>query len=66
MDKLKGSGSTFSTSGKRWYPFRGASPAVAASIGRRARIRHAMPADKATARAMCEEACRHLKAPAND
>jgi hypothetical protein len=23
MQKLRGSGSTFSTSGKRWYPFRG-------------------------------------------
>lgn len=55
MQKLRGSGNTFSTSGKRWFPYRG-NPRVARSVAQRAAIKHAFPADKASARALCAEA----------
>jgi hypothetical protein len=42
MQKLRGSGSTFSTSGQRWYPFRGNQKAAA----RNAKLRRLMQAGK--------------------
>lgn len=68
MDRLRGTGTTFSTSGKRWFPFRG-NPKLVARHARLHRLKRkglTPPSDKASARAMCAEACRHLKAPAND
>ncbi len=58
MDKLKGTGSTFSTSGKRWWPFQ-AHPDVARQAQRRHRIirKGLAPAgDKASLRAAAEQA----------
>lgn len=40
MDRLRGSGSTFSTSGKSWVPFRG-NPKIASHNGRLHRLKQA-------------------------
>lgn len=59
MDKLRGSGSTFSTSGKRWFPFRG-NPKVAARNARLHELKRkglTPPADKASQRKLIAEAC---------
>jgi hypothetical protein len=59
MDKLRGSGNTFSTSGEAWLPFR-YSPANGRKKARLNRLKRkglTPPADKASARKLIEEAC---------
>lgn len=57
MDKLKGSGSTFSTSGKAWQPFR-LNRRIAAKHAKGWRLRRkgfGLPSDKASLRAIANE-----------
>lgn len=60
MDKLRGIGSTFSTSGQRWHPFPGFNRKI---IQQKARLRRLKakgliaPIDKATARQLVTQAC---------
>lgn len=58
MDKLKGSGNTFSTSGKRWFPFQG-NPVLAKRAARLHRMIRAgtiKPMSKAELRVLAEQA----------
>lgn len=58
MRILRGSGSTFSTSGKRWVPWRG-NPKIAARNARLHRLKRkglTPPDGKATARIACTDA----------
>lgn len=60
MDKLKGSGSTFSTSGKRWMPFKH-NPKLASRNGRLHRMIQAgklKPMSKAEMREAAEQAAK--------
>lgn len=60
MDRLRGTGTTFSTSGKRWQPFRG-NRKIAARNARLHRLKRAgltPPGDKASLRAMADVAAR--------
>jgi hypothetical protein len=59
MDKLRGSGNTFSTSGRAWMPFQ-YSPSLAKQKQRLHRLKRkglTPPADKAAARQLIEAAC---------
>jgi len=65
MDRLRGTGTTFSTSGKRWFPFRG-NRKVAARNARLHRLRRKglLPnLTKAEARALCDEAAMNFAGP---
>jgi hypothetical protein len=58
MNKLRGTGNTFSTSGKRWLPF-GFDPAHAAKQARLHRLKRkglTPPTDKASLRQAAEDA----------
>ncbi len=66
MNRLRGTGTTFSTSGKRWHPFE-SNPKVARRNARlhRLKAKGLLPAgDKASLRAMADEAVRTQNAPA--
>jgi hypothetical protein len=59
MDKLRGSGNTFSTSGQLWQPFH-YNPRLAKQKQRLHRLKRkglTLPADKASARKLIEQAC---------
>jgi len=58
MDKLRGSGNTFSTSGKAWHPFKHEAKQVkrAARLHRLIRAGKLKPASKAELRALAEQA----------
>lgn len=63
MQKLRGSGSTFSTSGKAWRPFIH-NPRIAAQNAKRARIvanGHGGTASKSELRALADQAVREHK-----
>lgn len=58
MDKLKGSGATFSTSGKRWQPFR-INPKIVARNARLHRLKRkglTPPGDKQSLRELATQA----------
>jgi len=58
MDNLRGTGSTFSTSGKPWFPYRG-NPKAAKRNGRLHRLIRAgivKPMSKDEMRAACDQA----------
>ena len=60
MQKLRGTGNTFSTSGKYWRPFR-FNPQIARKRAQANRIKkaeHALPGDKAGQRQAAEQAYR--------
>ena len=59
MQKLRGTGSTFSTSGKPWYPFRGSNTKIAARNARLHRLLRngtIKPLTKDEARKLCVNA----------
>jgi len=57
MQKLRGTGTTFSTSGRRWVPWR-PNPKLAARFARLHRLKREgilQPLTKAEARALCKQ-----------
>jgi len=66
MDKLRGSGNTFSTSGKGWRPFPGHNRYLAAQKARLHRLKRkglTPKGGKAEMRKLCEQAVRERHDP---